>query len=79
MLFVLESEITKRHIAQNHIKAAVLKLVFLKAVNGNLRSRIQLLSDTPRKTVNFHTIKVRIFACFLVHTPEEIADTTGRL
>ena len=43
---ITETKLTERNIAHSHIKAAVLKTVLLKALNSNIRIRIECLSNS---------------------------------
>ena len=56
---VVDLEISKRHIADNHIKVVVWELCFFKALHGNIRFLIELLCDFSRKGVDFHTVELR--------------------
>ena len=75
---VVDLEISKRHIADNHIKVVVWELCFFKALHGYIGFLVELLCDFSRKVVDFHTVELR--ACHRIgKQSEEIARSAGRL
>ena len=55
---VVDLKITKRHIADNHIKVVVWELCFFKTLHGNIGFLIELLCDFSRKRVDFYTVEL---------------------
>ena len=55
---VVDLEISKRHIADNHIKVVVWELCFFKTLHGNIGFLIELLCDFSRKRVDFYTVEL---------------------
>ena len=55
---VVDLEISKRHIADNHIKVVVWELCFFKPLHGNIGFLIKLLCDFSRKRVDFYTVEL---------------------
>ena len=54
--FIFKAQITERNISDSNIKAVILKIIFLKALNCNIRIRIDFLCDSSRNTVVFDTV-----------------------
>ena len=75
---VIYLKISKRHIADNHIKVVVWQLRFLKALYGDVRFLIELLCNPACEFVNFHAVELA--ACHTVgKQTKEISCTARRL
>ena len=55
---VIDFDAVEGDVAQDHIKAVVLKLDRLIAHNGNIRLWIELLCDPPGDGIQFHTVQL---------------------
>ena len=78
VLTVGKAKISERHVADCYVKEAVGHFHFFKAVHGNIAVLIQLLCNSARDTIKFHTVGFAARHSFGEHT-DKVADTAGRL
>ena len=58
VIFVSDLVITERDIADNHVKAVIIEICLLKALDLNTLIRIELLCNSAADTVQLHAVQL---------------------
>ena len=75
---VVHLKFPERHVAKHHVKVAVWELGVLKALNGDVRSLIELLCYLSRERVNLHAVEPAVRHA-VGKQAQEVAHAAGRL
>ena len=75
---VVHLKFPERHVAKHHVKVAVWELGVLKALNGDVRSLIELLCYLSRERVNLHAVEPAVSHA-VGKQAQEVAHAAGRL
>ena len=78
VVLIVHLVISEGNVADNHIKAVILKCSLFKALYLNIRTGIELLCDPACQVIKLNTMKLAATHT-LRHNSEEIADTHCRL
>ena len=60
ILFVCYTVISKRHVADHHVKEIIGICGFLESVHRNVRFLIKLFCDSSRDAVKLHTVQTAV-------------------
>ena len=79
VIFLIHNAVvSKRHIADHHIKEIIGVGCLFKTINGNRCFLVKLFGNKPGDAIQLHTVQSAVLHFLRQHT-EEIADTHGRL